>query len=66
MQTLGVSSFFSCVLTMLLVFIGQDLLANVLFGISLLLLLASLWLSLREISISVGALTLQLQDLDGA
>ncbi|MEM7737308.1 MAG: DUF2721 domain-containing protein [Deinococcota bacterium] len=64
MQTLGVSSFFSCVLTMLLVFIGQDLLANIIFGLSLLLLLASLWLSLREISISVGALTLQLHDLD--
>lgn len=64
MQTLGVSSFFCCVLTMFLIFIGQDGLAHVVFAVSLLLLLASLWLSLREISISVDALSLQIQDLD--
>jgi hypothetical protein len=64
MQTLGVSSFFCCVLTMFLIFIGQDELAHVVFTASLLLLLASLWLSLREISISVDALSLQIQDLD--
>jgi len=64
MQTLGVSSFFCCVLTMFLIFIGQDGAARVVFAVSLLLLLASLWLSLREISISVDALSLQIQDLD--
>lgn len=64
MQTLGVSSFFGCVLTMFLILIGQDELAHVVFAVSLLLLLASLWLSLREISISIDALSLQIQDLD--
>jgi hypothetical protein len=64
MQILGVSSFFLCVLCMFLLFAGLELAGKVVFGLSLLLLLASLALSLRELQVSVDALTLQIQDID--
>jgi hypothetical protein len=64
MQILGVSSFFLCVLCMFLLFAGLALVGKIVFGLSLLLLLASLALSLRELQVSVDALTLQIQDID--
>ncbi len=64
MQAFGVASFFGCVLCMLLLFAGQEVLATWTFGISLLLLLTSLALSLREIQVSIDALKLQIADLD--
>ena len=64
MQVLGVASFFFCVLCMALLFWQQRLTANLSFGVSLLFLIASLALSLWEIQISVGALQLQLSDLE--
>ncbi len=64
MQIFGVASFFGCVLCMFLLFAGQPLLGTWVFGISLILLLISLGLSLREIQVSIDALTLQVQDLD--
>jgi hypothetical protein len=64
MQILGVSSFFLCVLCMFLLFAGLDLVGKIVFGVSLLLLLGSLALSLRELQVSVDALTLQIQDID--
>lgn len=69
MQVCGVSSFFLCVLCMFLLFAGQSALGKWVFGSSLLLLLASLALSLREVQVSIGALFLQIEDLaelDGA
>ncbi len=60
MQILGVLSFFICVLTMLLLFLGADLAGEITFGISLALLLFSLGLSIYEITISVGALNILL------
>lgn len=66
MQLLGVSSFFLCVLCMLLLFMGADVLSRFVFAISLLLLLASLWLSVREVGVSIDALELQLGDLEQA
>jgi len=63
MQVCGVSSFFLCVLCMFLLFAGQPVLGQWAFGGSLVLLLISLALSLREIQVSIGALTLQLEDL---
>ncbi|MBK1727456.1 DUF2721 domain-containing protein [Halorhodospira neutriphila] len=63
MQIAGVASLFFCVLCMLVLFIGAPLAGKVLFTASLLLMLLSLALSLRELQISVGALSLQLQDL---
>ena len=64
MQAAGVASFFFCVLCMFVLFAGQRTVGTWLFGISLILLLVSLGLSLREIQVSIDALTLQLEDLD--
>jgi hypothetical protein len=64
MQILGVSSFFLCVLCMFLLFAGLSMVGKIVFGLSLLLLLGSLALSLRELQVSVDALTLQIQDID--
>ncbi len=64
MQFLGVSSFFLCVFSMLLIFFDKVFMAEIAFGISLLFLMASLGLSIREIQISVDALTIHLSDLE--
>jgi Protein of unknown function (DUF2721) len=64
MQACGVASFFCCVLCMFVLFSGQILLGKMIFGLSLILLLISLALSLREIQVSIDALTLQIADLD--
>ncbi len=64
MQFLGVISFFLCVLCMLLIFFEKNLLANIIFGFSLLMLMGSLGLSIKEIRISVDALDLHLSDLE--
>ncbi len=64
MQVFGVASFFGCVLCMFLLFAGQSLAGTWTFGGSLILLLISLALSLREIQVSIDALSLQIQDLD--
>ena len=60
MQLLGVSSFFLCVLTMLLLFAGLVFAADAVFALALALLLASLGLSLRELYISADALEILL------
>jgi hypothetical protein len=64
MQACGVASFFCCALCMLTLFAGQVLLGKWIFGVGLVLLLTSLALSLREIQVSIDALTLQIDDLD--
>jgi len=64
MQALGISSLFLCVFCMFLIFAGKLMAGNVVFGISLLLLMASLALSIREIQISINALNIQLSDLE--
>jgi hypothetical protein len=64
MQIYGVSSFFGCVLCMLVLFAGQVVIASYIFGISLILLLVSLALSLREVQVSVNALNFRLSDLE--
>jgi hypothetical protein len=64
MQVCGVSSFFCCVLCMFMLFAGLALLGKLIFGAGLILLLISLALSLREIQVSIDALTLQIDDLD--
>lgn len=65
MQTLGIASLLLCVLCMFVLFAGQQLVGKVLFGISLVLMMASLGTSLREIQISIGALDLELSDIEG-
>ena len=64
MQILGVSSLFLCVFTMFLIFIGEPLIATWIFGVALLLLIASLGLSIWEIQISVKALDLHLSNME--
>lgn len=64
MQIFGVASFFGCVLCMFLLFAGQQVIGTWVFGGSLLLLLISLGLSLRELIVSIDALMLQISDLD--
>ena len=63
MQVFGVSSFFCCVLCMFLLFAGLTQLGVYSFGLALILLLISLALSLREVQVSVDALTVELEHL---
>lgn len=63
-QFLAVSSFFCCVLCMALLFWELWVIANIVFGFSLVLLLVSLFLQLWEIQISVRALQLELDEME--
>lgn len=65
MQVFGVASFFLCVLTMFVLFLGYETIGAVLFGASLVSLLISLGLSLREVQVSVDALSYRLSDIEG-
>lgn len=60
MQEFGVGSFFLCVLSMLAIYMQYQLVGNWIFAASLVSLLYSLWLSVREIRVSVEALDLHL------
>ena len=64
MQLFGVSSLFACVACMFLLFWELILLAQIVFALSLILMLVSLALSVREIQVSVDALNLQIRDLE--
>lgn len=63
MQALGVSSFIMCAISMFLIFIDRNRAAEVLFGISLFLLVMSLLVSLWEIMISTRAIEITLEDM---
>jgi len=63
MQLFGVMCLFLSVFAMLLLYIEQDTVGIYIFGGSLLCLLISLGISFWEISISVRALRVHLQDL---
>jgi hypothetical protein len=63
MQVLGVSSLLLCVLCMFLIYVNWIGCAAVVFGIALLLLIASLGASIHEILISVQALEMHLSDM---
>ena len=64
MQVFGVASFVGCVVCMIILFVGMLTLGKWIFAGSLLLLLISLGLSLREVQVSIDALTLPMHDLD--
>ena len=64
MQAFGIGSLFLTVLCMFMLFAGLELAGRILFGASLVLMMASLGLSLAEIVISTQALNLQLSDLE--
>jgi Zn-dependent membrane protease YugP len=63
MQVLGVLSLFLCTLSMFLLFIKQSLIGNIIFGISLLFMCASLITALIEITISTNAIDIELQGI---
>ena len=63
MQTFGVLSLMMCVASMALLFFEKQVGGQVTFGVSLVLMLASLSLSLVEIRMSGLALDLQLRDV---
>jgi len=63
MQTMGVLSLMFCVASTTLLFFKQQTEGQITFGVSLILMLASLTLSLVEIQISGAALDLQLRDV---
>ena len=56
MQESGVLSFFFCVLSMLAIYLQYNVVGGWIFALSLILLLYSLWISVKEIHISVEAL----------
>jgi hypothetical protein len=64
MQFLGVSSLLLCVICMFVLFWGQLEVGQWLFGISLVLLMFSLSLSVAEIHISVKALNIQIGNME--
>jgi glucose uptake protein GlcU len=64
MQIYGLASLLLCVICMFLVYIEWQLVAEVIFGIALMLLIVSLAISIWEINISVKALNLHISDLE--
>lgn len=64
MQAFGVGGLFLCVLCVFVLFAGLHLVGNIIFGLSLIFLLISLGISLREIQLSVDALNLELSDME--
>jgi hypothetical protein len=66
MQALGSASFLMCIVSMGLAVLGQMQIALAMFIAALVLMALSFVLSLREIAMSVGALDVELRDLEGA
>ncbi len=64
MQAMAILSFLLAVITMFLIYIEVQILANIIFGISLLALMVSLILSLVEVQLSTKALSIQLEELE--
>lgn len=64
MQALGVLSLLLCVVCMFLLFAKEIEIGRIIFGISLMLLIASLAVSVYEIQISIKALEIQLSDME--
>lgn len=64
MQAFGIASLFSCVLCMFALFADMLLSGKIIFAISLLLMLVSLGFSMREITISVQALNMELSSME--
>jgi len=65
MQFFGILSLILCVTSMFFVFEQLSVWANLLFALSLVAMLLSLFLSLSEIQISTKALEIELSDMEG-
>jgi hypothetical protein len=64
MQIFGISSLLFCVLTMFLIYIDFNVFAVWVFGAALILLILSLAFLIKEIQISIRALSLHLSDIE--
>ena len=64
MQTFGIMSLFACILSVIVLFLGQLVLGEILFGLSLGLMLTSLIYCLREIHLSGRALEIEMEDME--
>jgi len=64
MQIIGLASLLLCVACMFLIYVEWHLVAQIVFGVALVLLILSLAISIWEINISVNALNLHLSDLE--
>ena len=64
MQAFAACSLLLCVVCMFVLFAGWVTLGKIIFGVSLILMIVSLSISLREIQVSVIALGLQLSDME--
>lgn len=64
MQVLGALAFIIAASSMLLNMLGQDYISFIVFGFSLLPLIASLIFLLLELNMSIGALSVQINDLE--
>lgn len=64
MQLTGVASLLLCVVTMFFIYVGMQLIAAYIFGVALLLLIASLTLVVIEIRISAKSLEIYLSDME--
>lgn len=64
MQAFGIWSLFACILSVVSLFLGQRMLGELFFGLSLLLMLNSLLYCLREIHLSGRALEIELEDME--
>jgi len=64
MQSFGVVSFLLCALSMLAIYAENGPVGNVLFGLSIIALAASLVLSLGEVVISTQALSVVVEDIE--
>ena len=63
MQLFGILSFFFCVASMFMLFLDEAMWGNYTFALSMIALLISLGISIREIQISTKALDLELGDM---
>ena len=64
MQGLGIASLFFCVVSMFLIYIGLQLFSAYVFVLALILLIASLGVSFREIQISTRSLEIYLGTME--
>ncbi len=64
MQAIAIVSFLTSVITMFLLYVEENGLANIIFGISLLALMISLLLSFVEVQISTKALSIRLDKIE--
>ena len=64
MQAMGVLSFLFCVVCMFTIFRGWETASFIVFAVSLLCFIASLFVSLVEITLSMRALEVELRDIE--